>query len=119
MNLCPCCGCDLAPFQPIEFGNIAITDREEIVYEGQVVPLTRCQHNIVDALVRARGRGLTRGILAARVGNDVNDATIAKYVERVRHSFRAIDPSFDQVEALRGFGAYRWAPRPITCASVA
>ena len=117
MHVCPHCGCNLASFEPVEFGNIAITDHEEIIYEGQIVPLTPCQHSIVEALVRARGRGVTRGILAMRIGSDVYDSTIVKYVERVRQSFRAIDPGFDQVEAMRGFGAYRWAPRPSTCAS--
>lgn len=111
MHICPNCGCNLAPLKPVELGNIAITDREEVVYEGQVIQLTKSQHQIVDALVRARGRGLTCGTLAARLGNDVNDSTIVKYVERVRQSFRAIDPAFDQVEALHGFGAYRWSAR--------
>lgn len=111
MNLCPNCGHDLVPHAPLKLGNIAITERDEIVFEGQQLSLTRCQHRIVDSLVRARGRSLTRGILAERVGGDVNDSTIVKYIERVRLSFRAVDPAFDQVVAVRGFGAYRWAER--------
>lgn len=117
MQLCPSCGCDLAPFQPVELGNIAITDLQEIVFQGRRLALTRCQYSIVESLVRARGRSLSRGILADRVGGDVNDRTIVKYVERVRQSFRVVNPSFDQIVSVHGFGAYRWAekraaPRP-------
>lgn len=108
MHLCPNCGCDLSPFAPVELGNIAITEREEVFFEGKPLALTRCQYRIVESLVRARGRGLTRGILAERVGGDVDDRTIIKYVERVRQSFRRVDPAFDQLVAMHGFGAYRW-----------
>ena len=113
MHLCPNCGCDLDPLRPLEWGNIAITERDEIVFQGKRVDLTRCQHRLVESLVRARGRSLTRGVLAERVGGDIDDSTIKKYVERVRHSFRAIDPAFDQLVAVHGFGAYRWAQRSV------
>lgn len=111
MHLCPNCGYDLVADRPVAFGNIEITARDEIVFQGRTLHLSRCQHRIVDALVRARGRGVTRSVLAERVGGDLNDITIVKYVERVRQSFRAVDPAFDQVIALRGFGAYRWCER--------
>ena len=111
MNLCPNCGYDLVADRPVSFGNIAITERDEIVFEGRTLHLSRCQRRVVDALVRARGRGVTRSVLAERVGGDLNDNSIVKYVERVRQSFRAVDPAFDQVIALRGFGAYRWCER--------
>jgi DNA-binding response OmpR family regulator len=71
--------------------------------------LTRCQYCIVDSLVRAKGTSLARAILADRVGGDVNDSTIVKYVERVRQSFRTVYLDFDQIVAVRGFGACRWA----------
>lgn len=111
MILCPNCGCDLIPHAPLKLGNIAISDCDEIVFEGRPIALTRGQHRIVESLVRARGRSLTRGVLAERIGGDVNDSTIVKYVERIRQSFRRVDPSFDQLAAVHGFGAYRWVER--------
>lgn len=108
MQFCPHCGFDLASSGPIEFGNIAITDRAEIIFEGRRVHLSRCQYDIVESLVRAQGRHLTRGLLAQRVGGDVNDATVTKYVERVRRSFCEIKPDFDQLISMRGFGTYCW-----------
>jgi DNA-binding response OmpR family regulator len=111
MHLCPNCGCDLASREPVELGNIALTEKDEIVFQGRRLDLSRCQFRIVESLVRARGRSLTRGVLAQRVGGDVNDSTIVKYVERVRHSFRAVEPAFDQLVAVHGFGAYRWSER--------
>jgi DNA-binding response OmpR family regulator len=113
MEMCPHCGFDLTRVQPIQFGNIAITEREEIVFEGQRLWLTRCQYRIVESLVRAKGRQLTRGVLAERIGGDLNETTVTKYVERARQSFREINPSFDQLVSVRGFGAYRWEERCI------
>lgn len=111
MHVCPNCGCDLDPLGPMQFGNIAITERQEIFFQGAALALSRCQYRVVESLVRARGRSLTRGILAERVGGDVDDRTIVKYIERVRQSFRAVEPTFDQIVAVHGFGAYRWDER--------
>jgi len=109
MHLCPHCGFDLAALEPLEWGGIALTEREEIVYLDHPLRLPKSQYRIVEALVRARGRWLSRGALADRLGGEVNDSTIVKYVERVRNSFRTVDPGFDRLVAVRGFGAYRWA----------
>jgi DNA-binding response OmpR family regulator len=111
MQMCPHCGFDLARSQPIEFGNIAISDRDEIMFEGRRLPLTRCQYDIVECLIRARGRSVSRAVLADRIGGDLQESTVTKHVERVRRCFRAIKPEFDQLVAVRGFGAYRWAER--------
>lgn len=111
MHMCPHCGFDLARNQPIRLGNIAITEREEIVFEGRRLSLTRCQYRIVESLVRARGRYLTRGVLADRIGGDLDDTTVTKYVERARRSFREVNPNFNQLVSVRGFGAYRWEER--------
>jgi len=113
MNLhhCPSCGCQLKGFEPITLGNVSIDGLGQIVFEGAILTLPPTQHILVDALVRARGRGLTRATLANLIGPDLNDSSIPKYVERLRDSFRQTDPNFDQIECLRGFGAYRWNMR--------
>lgn len=111
-HICPSCGCSLTRFEPFSFGNVAIDDCRRIRLEGRAVKLPRSQCDIVEALVRARGRGLTRAVLANLIEGDVNDSTIVKYIERARAKLREVDPGFDQIAALRGFGAYRWRYRP-------
>ena len=44
---------------------------------------------------------------AGRDGNDIQGGLRAA-VKRVRRKFQAVDPRFDAIEPVRGFG-YRWA----------
>lgn len=112
LHACPNCGCDLQAAQAVEYGNIGTTSDGGLVFEGRPLALTARLHAIVHALVSARGRGLTRAFLASRLTDDLSDEAIVKSVERVRRFFRGIDPAFDQIETVRGFGAYRWIFRP-------
>lgn len=105
---CPHCGCNLAKLEPFAFGNVEIGREGDVLYRGQAVRLTRTLHGIVEALIQARGRYLTQGVLADILGTDINDATIKKYIQRARAAFQEVDPDFDQIEAMRGFGAYKW-----------
>jgi len=106
--ICPDCGSDLRRFEPLDYGNIAIDRRGNLLFEGHRLSLPKSQHLIVVALVKAKGRGLTRSILADVIGGEIYDQTVSKYIERVRSSFRTIVPGFDQIRAIRGFGAYKW-----------
>jgi DNA-binding response OmpR family regulator len=105
---CPNCGCRLQKFEPMEYGNVRIDGLSDIEFEGRAVILARTQRRLVESLIQARGRYLTRGVLATILEGDINDSTICKYVERARSAFLAINPAFDQIECLRGFSAYRW-----------
>lgn len=111
MELCHHCGGNLSNRSPFAFGNVAIVDDGLILFDGLALALTRTLFSMADSIIRGRGRGLTCGILAARLGSEVFDESITKYIERLRTSFRSIDPQFDQIEAIRGFGAYRWRYR--------
>jgi DNA-binding response OmpR family regulator len=110
MHFCPHCGFNLTSRAPVAFGNVAIDQEGLVLFEGRPVELGRCAYNLVEALVRARGRGVTKSALASRHG-DIDDETINKYVERTRASFRRLRPDFDQIVSLRGFGAYKWSFR--------
>lgn len=105
---CPNCGCKLQSFETFAYGNIAIDERGDLLFEGRPLQLPRNQHLIVEALIKAKGRGLTRSILATVVGGEIYDQTISKYIERIRSNFRRLQPGFDQINSIRGFGAYRW-----------
>lgn len=111
MNLCPHCGFNLTAATPLQFGNVVLDDGFGVRYRGQRVALPRSLYDIVETLVRARGTGVTLSVLASRIEGDVQDETIVKYIERARSSFRRVDPRFDQIVSLRGFGAYRWRYR--------
>lgn len=106
--ICPNCGCNLGQFQALKYGNIALDQHGNLEFEGCELQLPKSQYIIVEALVKAKGRGLTRSFLATIIGREIYDQTVSKYIERLRSSFRGIDPEFDQISALRGFGAYRW-----------
>lgn len=112
---CPHCGCSLQKPAPLEYGNVRIDGLSDIVFKGRAVLLARTQRSVVEALIRARGRYLTRGSLATILGGEVYDQSICQYIRRARAAFRTIDGTFDQIENLHGFGAYKWrycADRP-------
>lgn len=106
---CPHCGEGLVEDQPISFGNVTLEDRGVLLFEGIKVALPRVQHQIVQALIVAQGRALTRSHLAEWLDGEVFDQSIAVYVARVRSTFREIDPKFNQILSVRGFAAYKWA----------
>jgi len=60
------------------------------------------------SLIRAQGRGVYRSTLANLIDADLHDQSVTVYVKRLRETFRRLDPTFDQIECLKGFGAYRW-----------
>lgn len=108
VDQCPNCGCNLKKFEPISYGNVEVDVQGEIVFEGQSVQIAKTQREIVEALIYARGRYLTRAVLANLLDGEINDSSVSKYIERARIAFRAIDPSFSQIESIRGYGAYKW-----------
>lgn len=108
MHCCPNCGTNLSAFSPLEFGNIVIGEDGLVSLDGYSVHLTPTLYKVAECIIRARGRGVTRDILAARLDREVFDDSIKKYIERLRGSFKAIDPTFDQIRSIHGFGAYCW-----------
>jgi hypothetical protein len=112
IDRCPNCAFNLRQVGSLVYGNVMIDEKGEILYGGQIVPLSKGLHKIAEALIRARGRRLSRGFLVEALDVDVYDLTITKYIQRLRDIFRTIDPSFDQIVSARGFGAYQWQYRP-------
>lgn len=110
--ICPNCGCNLSQFEDFVYGNIILERVGELQFEGNHLRLPKSQYLIVEALVQAKGRGLTRSLLASILGGDIFDQSISKYIERVRTSFRQVKPDFDQISSMRGFSAYRWEYQP-------
>ena len=108
MHKCPNCGERLEAFQPLAFGNIVLLDKGILLFNRERLALPRCQHEIIESLVRAEGRALTTAHLAGCLGGEIYDQSIAVYVGRARSMLRNVDPEFAQIECVRGFGAYKW-----------
>lgn len=110
---CPHCGISSLEDHPISFGNITLQDKGILVFEGTQMAMPRVQYQIVQALILAKGRSLTRAYLADWLDGEIFDQSIAVYVGRARSTFREIDPAFDQIASVRGFAAYQWLFKPI------
>ncbi|MEL7690596.1 winged helix-turn-helix domain-containing protein [Citromicrobium bathyomarinum] len=108
-HTCPHCGEELVEDISIAYGNITVEDHGVLYFQGRRLELPRVQHQIVEALIAAKGRALTRSYLAEWLDGDVFDQSISVYVGRVRATFKEIDPGFDQIVSVRGFAAYKWA----------
>lgn len=111
MHMCPNCGVSLKSFEPLTYGNVHIEETGDVVYRGVTIPLTKLQADIAIALIRARGRPLTRQALITAVGNDeIYERSIDTYVRRVRHVFEQHFPDFNQIKTRRSVG-YLWERR--------
>lgn len=110
---CPNCGVQLKDFDAISFGNVTIDEPGKLAYNADPVYLPPTQFILVDALVRARGRSVTRSMLANLLSSEINDSSVTKYINRLREAFRSFDPNFDQIECVKGFSAYRWMYRAV------
>ena len=107
MHNCPHCGYSLKASEPFEYGNVRINEAGEIVYHGQVLPLYPSSRMLVGAIIRSQGRPLTRDALLNIIDCNGSDRSIDTYFARARAIFRNIDPSFNQIKAMRDTG-YKW-----------
>lgn len=57
---CPHCGISSSEDHSISFGNVTLEDKGVLVFERTEMMLPRVQHQLVQALVVAKGRALTR-----------------------------------------------------------
>lgn len=88
------------------------SERLEIRYRGEAVPMTVSEFRLVEAMARRPGVVLTRDRLLDLVRGDdsvVAERIIDTYVRRVRRKFELIDAQFDRIETVVGAG-YRWRP---------
>lgn len=60
----------------IEFGNVQITPDWRVSLNGRRVALTKTQLDIVDALIRARGRYLSQKFLSDLLNREIYDEAI-------------------------------------------
>ncbi|HEY8206923.1 MAG TPA: response regulator transcription factor [Myxococcaceae bacterium] len=85
-------------------------DRFEVRWKGVQASLTRSELQVLSALVRRRGRVLSREqLLELARGDDavVTDRTVDTFIKRIRKKLRDAEPSFDEIETVIGVG-YRY-----------
>lgn len=89
-------------------GHLTIEPGRMICRWGEArVDLTLTEFWIVYALARRPGLVKTREQLMQQARIFVDDATVTSHVKRIRAKFKALDHSFDAIEAVYGMG-YRW-----------
>jgi len=84
--------------------------RFEVRWKGAQATLTRSELHVLAALVRRRGRVLSREqLLELARGDDavVTDRTVDTFIKRIRKKLRDAEPSFDEIETVIGVG-YRY-----------
>ncbi|WP_285711438.1 helix-turn-helix domain-containing protein [Erythrobacter oryzae] len=105
---CQNCGAQLKGFAVENFGNVSIPLPGIILLNSRILSLPPTQFLLADALVRARGRPVARTTLANIISPEIDDRSIVKYINRLRSSFRKINPSFNQIQCIKGYSLYTW-----------
>lgn len=108
LHHCPHCGFQIGLRKPLIYGNVRIDPSGKISFRSEEIELAPTQYILADALIRARGAGLNRSMLANLIDPDLDEGSITVYIKRLREAFKRLDPAFNQIEVLKGFGAYRW-----------
>lgn len=109
--LCPHCGFDLEQIKPIALGDLEVAGHHHPVrWKGSEVRLTPAQWLMVTAIARANGHTVSRYALAEAMGvdGDTPDNIVAVQLTKAKAAFRVIDPAFDAIKTVRGFGLM-WA----------
>lgn len=78
-----------------------------ILYHGHLLDLTRYEYRLLDLLIGAPGRILTREIIMERVWGDApetSDRTIDAHIKTLRAKLRAICADEDPIQTHRGVG---------------
>lgn len=86
------------------------TERLEVRWRDQLLPMTVSEFRLVEALVRRPGVVLSREKLMDLVRGDdsvVGERIIDTWVRRLRRKFEGADASFDRIDTVVGAG-YRW-----------
>lgn len=98
------------PAQPRVHGDLALdVERCNAAWRGAPLTLTLTEFRVLHAIVEPdHPRGASYDRLAAATRQTVvTNNTINTHVRNLRHKFREIDPEFDAIASVYGFG-YRW-----------
>ena len=101
----------------IECGQLRIDTAGYVcTWKNKPVSLTRTQLSVLQAMVSRPGVVRSRAALIAAAHHDpvfINDRAIDTQIKYLRKKLKAVDDSFDMIEALNGIG-YRFKETGIT-----
>lgn len=83
------------------------TERMQVTWRGQAVPLTVTEFWMVHALVEHPGHVKSRAQLMREAELVVDENTVTSHIKRIRKKFVAMDADFDAIDTVHGAG-YRW-----------
>ena len=92
----------------LERGDLRLSsERMEVLWADQAIPLTVTELWIVHSLARRPGHVRSRQQLMDDANIFVDDQTITSHVKRIRRKFKQADESFNKLDTVYGAG-YRW-----------
>jgi len=83
------------------------TERFEVTWLDRPVTMTKTEFFVLELLARTPGTVKTRDQLMDHIYSDdiyVTDRTVDSHIKRIRSKLRAVDPDFDEIEAVYGVG---------------
>jgi two-component system, OmpR family, response regulator ChvI len=95
----------------IERGHLRMDkDRYTCAWKGRMVDLTATEFRLLESLAIRPGTTQERQALRDLIYEDhpIDDRMIDSHIKRLRKKFRAVDGTFDQIEAIYGIG-YRFS----------
>jgi len=90
---CPSCGHNLAAEQAVTIGALSFDPRGEVLWSGSPIKFTCSQFLLFGALMQARGKLVSKDVLAERAGYDgLGDAhdVVQVLVCRIRGALRSV-----------------------------
>jgi DNA-binding response OmpR family regulator len=109
--VCPNCGYDVEPIgEMFRLGELSIEHGVIVTWKGEHIDLGANERLMLLGIARLEGAVIKRPALAEAVGYDGEGSRsnyVAVYLNRLNKRFRRVDPSFDQIQNVRGEGV-RW-----------
>lgn len=100
--MCTQCGYNLSAERAVAWGLLGFDPREDAAWDGRKLGLSRQQREIVGGLIHARGRVLSRALVADRIGYEGDDGANVVDVQvcRIRALLRAAGAPRDLIQSI-------------------
>ena len=106
-TFCHACGANLEAEQPVEFGPLRVDPRGEAHWDGRKIKLTCAQFLLFSTIAQARGKLVSKDVLAERAGydgqGDAHDVAQV-FICRIRGALRSIGAPPTIIRTVRGRG---------------
>lgn len=107
MKMCPGCGLDLTPDQPIIINNFSMLSAvSPLYYLGKPIKLTFSERTVVWAMMKAFPHPVSHEVMLNRLDSEAEGNVIDVYASRVRAKLRAVGAPipFESQSAGRNIG---------------